>query len=103
GRAASRTLPPRLRCYSPPGCSSDRGSGPPRPTQIRRSPLSRPLRLGTRRSALALAQSGMVARDLAAALGLTPDAVELVPIVTTGDRIQDRRLAESGGKALFTR
>lgn len=57
------------------------------------------LRLGTRRSALALAQSGMVARDLECRHpGL---AVELVPIVTTGDVIPGD-LAKHGGKGLFT-
>ena len=33
----------------------------------------------------------------------TPDAIELVVIRTTGDRIQDRPLAEVGGKGLFTK
>jgi hydroxymethylbilane synthase len=57
------------------------------------------LRLGTRRSALALAQSGMVARALEQAHpGL---AVELVPIVTMGDVVTGD-LAEVGGKGLFT-
>jgi hydroxymethylbilane synthase len=57
------------------------------------------LRLGTRRSPLALAQSGMVARALEAAHpGL---AVELVPIVTTGD-VTEGDLARFGGKGLFT-
>ena len=59
----------------------------------------RPLRLGTRRSALALAQSGMMARALEARHpGLT---VELVPVVTSGDVIQGD-LATVGGKGLFT-
>ncbi len=58
------------------------------------------LRLGTRRSPLALAQSGMMARALEAAHpGLT---VELVPIVTTGDVVTGD-LAQFGGKGLFTR
>ncbi|HET9209593.1 MAG TPA: hydroxymethylbilane synthase [Thermoanaerobaculia bacterium] len=58
------------------------------------------LRLGTRRSALAMAQSGMVARDLEAEHpGLD---VELVPIVTTGDVVTGD-LARFGGKGLFTR
>ena len=58
------------------------------------------LRLGTRRSALALAQSGMVARALEAAHpGLH---VELVPIVTTGDVVEGD-LSRFGGKGLFTR
>lgn len=57
------------------------------------------LRLGTRRSPLALAQSGMMARALEAAHpGL---AVELVPIVTTGDVVTGD-LARFGGKGLFT-
>lgn len=57
------------------------------------------LRLGTRRSALALAQSGMMARALEERHpGLT---VELVPIVTKGDVIKGD-LAEFGGKGLFT-
>ena len=60
-----------------------------------------PLRIGTRRSKLALAQSGMMQRAIAAALGVPADEVEtavpLVEIVTTGDRIQDRRMLELGG------
>jgi len=66
-----------------------------------------PLRIGTRRSKLALAQSGMMQRAIGRALNV-PEAeidaaVPLVEIVTTGDRIQDRRLLEVGGKALFTK
>jgi hydroxymethylbilane synthase len=57
------------------------------------------LRLGTRRSALALAQSGQVARQLEAFHpGLT---VELVAMVTTGDVVTGD-LAAVGGKGLFT-
>jgi len=57
------------------------------------------LRLGTRRSALALAQSGHVARALEALHpGLT---VELVPVVTSGDTTPGD-LARFGGKGLFT-
>jgi len=52
---------------------------------------------------LALAQSGMMQRAIADAMGLSLDKVPLVEIVTTGDRIQDRRLLEVGGKALFTK
>ena len=61
------------------------------------------IRIGTRRSKLALAQSGMMQRAIAAAMDLTLEQVVLVEIVTTGDRIQDRRLLEVGGKALFTK
>jgi len=58
-------------------------------------------RLGTRGSPLALAQARMVADALAAADGGT--RIETVVIRTTGDRVQDRALAEIGGKALWTK
>ena len=65
--------------------------------------LSRPLRLGTRGSPLALAQAEMVAAALRDAHGWGADAIEIVTVRTTGDRIQDRPLAEIGGKALWTK
>ena len=61
------------------------------------------LRLGTRGSPLALAQARMVRAALAAAQGLDPDRIELQIIRTSGDRIQDRPLAEAGGKGLFSK
>lgn len=61
------------------------------------------LRLGTRGSPLALAQARTVQARLAAAHGLDPAAIEIRVIRTSGDRIQDRALAESGGKGLFTK
>jgi hydroxymethylbilane synthase len=45
----------------------------------------------------------MVARALCDAHGWDQAAVEIVPITTSGDRIQDRPLAEVGGKALWTK
>lgn len=60
-------------------------------------------KLGTRGSPLALTQANMVRDALCAAHGWTPDDVELVVIRTTGDRVQDRALAEIGGKALWTK
>ena len=61
------------------------------------------LRLGTRGSALALAQ----ARKVAAAIETSqrwPDGwVQIVEIKTTGDKVQDRPLAEIGGKGLWTK
>ena len=45
----------------------------------------------------------MMQRAIAAAMSLPLDRVVLVEIVTTGDRVQDRRLLEIGGKALFTK
>jgi len=62
-----------------------------------------PLRLGTRGSPLALAQARLVAEALRAAHGWGEETVEIVPITTSGDRIQDRPLAEVGGKALWTK
>jgi hydroxymethylbilane synthase len=35
--------------------------------------------------------------------GLPAEAFSIVPIATTGDRIQDRPLSEAGGKGLFTK
>ena len=61
------------------------------------------LRLGTRGSPLALAQARMTRDALVAAHGWTEDQVAIVPIRTTGDRVQDRALAEIGGKALWTK
>jgi hydroxymethylbilane synthase len=63
----------------------------------------RPLRIGTRRSPLAMAQAEMTMAAIKAAHGLPDDAVELVPMLATGDKIQDRPLAEIGGKALWTK
>jgi hydroxymethylbilane synthase len=61
------------------------------------------LRIGTRGSPLALAQANELRARLAAAHGLDPQAIEIDVIRTTGDRIQDRPLADAGGKALFTK
>src|SRR3984957_3719404 len=58
-----------------------------------------PLRVATRKSQLALWQAEHVAALLRRAhAGLE---VELVPMMTQGDRIQDRSLAAIGGKGLF--
>jgi hydroxymethylbilane synthase len=65
---------------------------------------SRPVvTLGTRGSALALAQAGEVRRKLAAAHGLAPEAIAIRVISTTGDRLTDRPLSEAGGKGLFSK
>jgi hydroxymethylbilane synthase len=61
------------------------------------------LRIGTRGSPLALAQTTMVRARLAAATGLAEERIGVTVIRTTGDVIQDRTLAEAGGKGLFTK
>ena len=61
------------------------------------------LRLGTRGSALALAQARKVAAAIETAQRWPDGFVEIVPITTTGDKVQDRPLAEIGGKALWTK
>jgi hydroxymethylbilane synthase len=65
--------------------------------------MAKTLRLGTRGSPLALTQARMVAAALCAAHRLAEDSIEIVAIRTSGDRIQDRALAEVGGKALWTK
>lgn len=61
--------------------------------------MSAPLRIATRRSALALWQAEHVATLLRSAHpGI---AVELVAMTTRGDQILDRPLADIGGKGLF--
>lgn len=61
------------------------------------------IRIGTRGSPLALTQAREARTRLMAAHGLPETAFAIVPIRTTGDRIQDRPLAEAGGKGLFTK
>jgi len=58
------------------------------------------LRLATRGSLLALAQSGQIARRVEERLGV---AVELVTVRTSGDRLADVSLAKVGGKGLFVK
>jgi hydroxymethylbilane synthase len=61
----------------------------------------RRLTIATRESALALKQAEHVRARLAT---LYPDAaVELLGVTTQGDRVQDKSLAEIGGKGLFVK
>src|SRR5471032_1926683 len=62
-----------------------------------------PLRIGSRGSPLALVQARTVRARLVVALGLNEAAIKLVIIRTSGDAIQDRPLADVGGKGLFTK
>ncbi len=59
------------------------------------------LRLGTRRSPLALAQAQLVSELLTA--GGVCEAIEIVAQQTTGDRVTDRALRDVGGKGLFVK
>ena len=65
-----------------------------------------PVRIGSRASPLAQAQARQVQAAIVTVLGASIEADdELAPITlfsTAGDRIQDRRLLEIGGKGLFT-
>ncbi len=60
-------------------------------------------RLGARASLLAQAQAEEAASRLRAAHGLDEAAVEIAALSTRGDEVQDRPLAEIGGKGLFTK
>jgi hydroxymethylbilane synthase len=59
--------------------------------------------LGTRGSPLALVQAQETRRRLAAAHGWDEARVAIAVIRTSGDVIQDRPLADAGGKGLFTK
>jgi hydroxymethylbilane synthase len=61
------------------------------------------LRLGSRGSPLAMAQTLMTRAALMALTGAGEDRFPLTIIKTTGDTILDRALSESGGKGLFTK
>jgi hydroxymethylbilane synthase len=59
--------------------------------------------IGTRGSPLALAQANETRRRLAETRGWDCERIELKVIRTSGDTVQDRSLAEAGGKGLFTK
>lgn len=59
------------------------------------------LRIGSRPSALAMAQARLVEGWLKASLPAL--AIEIVPIRTSGDRLTSASLAEAGGKGLFVK
>jgi hydroxymethylbilane synthase len=64
---------------------------------------TRVLRIGTRGSALAMAQARETRARLMQTHGLPEEAFAIEPISTSGDRIQDRPLSDAGGKGLFTK
>ena len=61
------------------------------------------LRIGSRGSPLALVQARAAQTALAKACKTPPDEIEIKIIRTSGDKIQDRPLADAGGKGLFTK
>ncbi|MFN3863550.1 MAG: hydroxymethylbilane synthase [Erythrobacter sp.] len=61
------------------------------------------LRLGTRNSPLAMAQADEARARLCAAHGWSEAAIEIVPVLASGDKVLDRPLSEIGGKALWTK
>ncbi|MBS0384617.1 MAG: hydroxymethylbilane synthase [Proteobacteria bacterium] len=61
------------------------------------------LRIGARGSKLSLKQTELTCAALAQHLGASAADLDIAPITTSGDRIQDRTLIESGGKGLFTK
>lgn len=66
--------------------------------------MARKLRIGTRGSKLALAQTDLVRSKLINSYDSpTFEEIEIVVVRTTGDRITDRTLADIGGKGLFVK
>src|SRR5512144_491003 len=64
----------------------------------------RRIRIGTRGSPLALAQTDLVRARIEALPGLVDaESLDVVVIRTTGDKVQDRPLADIGGKGLFSK
>ena len=61
------------------------------------------LRIGTRGSPLALAQAAWCATRWRRRMASIRSGSSIEVIRTSGDRIQDRPLAEAGGKGLFTK
>jgi hydroxymethylbilane synthase len=61
------------------------------------------LKLGTRGSALALAQARKVAAAIEVAQRWPEGYVEIIPVTTSGDKVRDRPLGELGGKSLWTK
>jgi hydroxymethylbilane synthase len=61
------------------------------------------VQIATRKSALALAQSGWVLDQLRPSAQAQGLSLQLMHVVTEGDRVQDRPLYEVGGKGLFVK
>src|SRR5690349_10073051 len=94
-----------LRDWSSDVCSSDLECSSVYYNKLmsQSSTPARPLRIGSRGSPLALVQARQVQQALANASKLAPEQFEITVIRTSGDKIQDRPLADAGGKGLFTK
>ncbi|MGC6472362.1 MAG: hydroxymethylbilane synthase [Parvibaculales bacterium] len=64
--------------------------------------MTKPIRVGTRRSPLALAQTAQFVEALCRVQAWERERIEIVGLSTKGDEILDRSLTEIGGKGLFT-
>lgn len=67
-----------------------------------RQGFSKPFRIGTRASPLAIAQASEVAARLCAFHGLPAESFVIVPLTTKGDRLSEQPLPDIGVKGLFT-
>lgn len=69
--------------------------------------MTRIFRIGARASPLSMTQARRIQARVAEALRIEPGdqdhRVPLFPMISTGDKITDRRLIEAGGKGLFTK
>lgn len=97
--ARSANMPPMPFPYP----FAAQASSPKGSSRVIRIAMTLRLKLGTRGSHLALTQARLVRAALAHAHGWDEDAIEIIVIKTSGDRIQNRPLADIGGKALWTK
>ncbi len=61
------------------------------------------LRIGTRRSRLAVKQAELFCARLCQILSLSPEDIDYVPVVTHGDTIKDKPLSEIGSVGVFVK
>lgn len=59
------------------------------------------IRIGTRGSKLALIQANLLKDKLIKLFSFKDEQIKIIPIKTTGDKIQNKNLYEIGGKGLF--
>lgn len=71
------------------------------PSHLKMSLTSVKIRIGTRASNLAMAQSLEVKNLILANNQISEQQIEIITFTTSGDKIQDRNLADIGGKGLF--